>query len=81
MNVKPSEIHETFVVEALKDGKWCETYRTPVLHAAKKQARYYRNKNECNTRIIKDVERVSYSYTSELVCEYNREKTCEEKVG
>lgn len=29
----------------------------------------------------KEVERVSYSYTSELVCEYNREKTCEEKVG
>ena len=81
MNFKPSEIYETFVVEALENGHWNEKYRTPVLNAAKKQARYYRNNNECNTRIIKDVERVSYSYTSELVCEYNRKKTCEEKVG
>lgn len=74
MNVKPSEIHETFVVEALENGHWNEKYRTPVLNAAKKQARYYRNKNECNAHIIKEVERVSYSYSSELVCEYNREE-------
>lgn len=65
-----------YIIQAFKDNYWQDVLfsRGDVLTANKK-ARHYRNKNDCETRVIEIKENVAYSYDYEVVNNYERKVT------
>lgn len=62
-----------YIIQAFKDNYWQDVlFSRGDIFTAEKKARYYRNKNDCETRVIEVKENVIYSYDYELVTNYNR---------
>ena len=64
-----------YVIQAFKDCHWDDVLfsRGNVL-TANKNARHYRNQNNCETRVVEIRENVSYTYEYEVTDKYNRNK-------
>lgn len=60
-----------YIIQAFKDCLWQDVlFSRGDIFTAEKKARHYRNKNDCETRVIEVKENVSYSYDYEVVNEY-----------
>ena len=73
-NIEQSPYYKRYyIIQAFKDNFWQDVLfsRGDILTANKK-ARHYRNKNDCETRVIEVKENVTYSYDYEVVNNYER---------
>lgn len=62
-----------YIMQAFKDCNWQDVlFSRGDIFTAEKKARHYRNKNDCETRVIEVKENVSYSYDYSLVTEYSK---------
>lgn len=52
-----------------------------MVAVGEKKARHYRNKNNCETRVISVKEDVTYSYEYELVTKYSKKENNNETQG
>lgn len=59
-----------YIIQAFEDNYWKDVlFSRGDISTAEKKARYYRNQNDCETRVIAVKENVSYSYEYEIVKE------------
>lgn len=64
-----------YIIQAFKDCHWQDVlFSRGDISTAEKKARHYRNKNDCDTRVIAVKEDVTYSYDYVLVKEYYRKE-------
>lgn len=64
-----------YIIQAFKDCYWQDVlFSRGDISTAEKKARHYRNKNDCETRVIGVKENVTYSYDYELVKGYDRKE-------
>ena len=62
-----------YIIQAFKGGYWKDVlFSRGDISTAEKKARYYRNKNDCETRVIGVRESVAYTYDYDLLVKYNR---------
>lgn len=62
-----------YIIQAFKDCHWQDVlFSRGDISTAEKKARHYRNKNDCETRVIGVKENVNYSYEYELVTKYDK---------
>ena len=62
-----------YIIQAFKDCSWHDVlFSRGDIFTAEKKARHYRNKNDCETRVIEVKESVSYSYDYSLVTKYSK---------
>ena len=62
-----------YIIQAFKDNYWQDVlFSRGDICTAEKKARHYRNKNDCETRVIEVKENVTYSYDYEVVNNYER---------
>lgn len=62
-----------YIIQAFKDCHWQDVlFSRGNISTAEKKARHYRNKNDCETRVIGVKENVTYSYEYELVTKYDK---------
>lgn len=62
-----------YIIQAFKDCSWQDVlFSSGDILTAEKKARHYRNKNDCETRVIEVKESVSYSYDYSLVTKYSK---------
>lgn len=74
VNHTPADI-ERMKEKAFRDCHWQDVlFSRGAISTAEKKARYYRNKNNCDTRVIAAKEEVTYSYDYSLVTEYNKKE-------
>ena len=67
-----------YIIQAFKDCNWQDVlFSRGDIFTAEKKARHYRNKNDCETRVIEVKESVSYSYDYSLVTEYSKNDKAE----
>ena len=67
-----------YIIQAFKDCSWQDVlFSRGDIFTAEKKARHYRNKNDCETRVIEVKENVSYSYDYSLVTEYSKNDNAE----
>lgn len=73
-NIEQSPYYKRYyIIQAFKDNYWQDVlFSRGDVCTAEKKARHYRNKNDCETRVIAVKESVNYSYDYELVINYNR---------
>ena len=73
-NIEQSPYYKWYyIIQAFKDCHWQDVlFSRGDISTAEKKARHYRNKNDCETRVIAVKENVTYSYDYELVKEYKR---------
>lgn len=64
-----------YVIQAKIDGKWKDVIVTKGTNPAK-TARYYRNRNNIETRVIRIIEHCSFSYEYEIINVCHLEKEC-----
>lgn len=71
-NVEQSHYSKRYyIIQAFRDCYWQDVlFSRGDISTAEKKARHYRNKNDCETRVIEVKENVSYSYDYEVVNEY-----------
>jgi hypothetical protein len=68
-----------YIIQAFKDCHWQDVlFSRGNISTAEKKARYYRNKNACETRVIAVKENVYYSYDYELVKEHCKNDNMED---
>lgn len=68
-----SFLKKFYVVQALINNSWQDVlFSRGDIFTAQKKARHYRNKNDCETRVIEIRETTSYSYEYELVAGFNK---------
>ena len=64
-----------YIIQAFRDCHWQDVlFSRGDVCTAEKKARHYRNKNDCDTRVIAVKEDVTYSYDYSLVIEYDRKE-------
>ena len=64
-----------YIIQAFKDNYWQDVlFSRGNIFTAEKKARHYRNKNDCETRVIEVKENVTYSYDYSLVNEYSKKE-------
>lgn len=64
-----------YIIQAFKDCHWQDVlFSRGNIFTAEKKARHYRNKNDCETRVIGVKENVNYSYEYELVTKYSKKE-------
>lgn len=75
-NIEQSPKHKWYyIIQAFKDNYWQDVlFSRGDVCTAEKKARHYRNKNDCETRVIGVKENVTYSYEYELVKEYSKKE-------
>lgn len=62
-----------YIIQAFKDCNWQDVlFSRGDIFTAEKKARHYRNKNDCETRVIEVKENVSYSYDYSLITKYSK---------
>lgn len=79
-DIEQSPYYECYyIIQAFKDNYWQDVlFSRGNILSAEKKARHYRNKNDCDTRVIEVKESIHYSYDYELVTNYNRTNTNKE---
>ena len=75
-NVERSPYYKWYyIIQAFKDCHWQDVlFSRGDISTAEKKARHYRNKNDCDTRVIAVKEDVTYSYDYALVKEDDRKE-------
>ena len=64
-----------YIIQAFKDNYWQDVlFSRGDVCTAEKKARHYRNKNDCETRVIGVKENVTYSYDYSLVKKYSKKE-------
>lgn len=75
-NIEQSPYYKRYyIIQAFKDNYWQDVlFSRGDVCTAEKKARHYRNKNDCETRVIEVKENVTYSYDYSLVKEYSKKE-------
>lgn len=78
-NIEQSPYYKWYyIIQAFRDCHWKDVlFSRGDISTAEKKARHYRNKNDCETRVIAVKENVAYSYDYELVKEYSKKDKTE----